>query len=612
MGSGGTPLYKPNARRDEATKGLHPLLRPEKLAWACTSPIRITNHRKKLVALDIPVPEALRSTKGLTKQEKRRILQARENMAAFGDYLSEKKEQLERDLARKVTKNMEEMYEIRQKLPEMREVAATSPDPDPVQLATLDGPREGDPRKDADPLPGDHTVEYEILPSFVEFSEDLSPTCWALIGPAGGGKSVAAIMKLLAHCSLHKDGARYVIIRNTYRMLYDTTMPTFFQWVPRELGKWDSSNEKFVLGGKYEFLFRSCERPEDIDKFKGLEITGYFLNEGMEIKEDIKNILDQRIGRYPMEEYRDDDGIKRRRGTSKTLSIIDSNPPDMEHWLYERFVRNPLKDHRLVLQPPYENAHNLPVGYYDKMRDRYRDAPDLINRYIEGKWGSVYRGKAVYPEFDSRVHVASEPLKFTPGLPLFCGLDFGLTPACVWTQVRKNGTWVVLSEMWADNVAADEFGDAIVRYTQTFFLGASEILWYGDPSGFKKSETDAKSVGDILAKKGIGLIPGAITVTARLEAVRRRLRLRSGLLVSPTCSRLIDGFSGSYCYKEISTTTIQGMKIYSDKPDKNKYSHIHDALQYVATGLFTLEDRRREDAMLEKIVYQPISSRVGW
>jgi len=54
------------------------------------------------------------------------------------------------------------------------------------------------------------------------------------------------------------------------------------------------------------------------------------------------------------------------------------------------------------------------------------------------------------------------------------------------------------------------------------------------------------------------------------------------------------------------------MKIYSDKPDKNKYSHIHDALQYVATGLFTLEDRRQEDAMLEKITYQPISSRVGW
>jgi len=44
---------------------------------------------------------------------------------------------------------------------------------------------------------------------------------------------------------------------------------------------------------------------------------------------------------------------------------------------------------------------------------------------------------------------------------------------------------------------------------------------------------------------------------------------------------LIDGFSGGYRYAERGNTST-----FTDKPEKNVYSHIHDALQYVAMRLF--------------------------
>ena len=47
------------------------------------------------------------------------------------------------------------------------------------------------------------------------------------------------------------------------------------------------------------------------------------------------------------------------------------------------------------------------------------------------------------------------------------------------------------------------------------------------------------------------------------------------------------GFNGKYQYRRLNTS---GEK-YVDKPDKNEFSHIHDALQYVATYLFA--DRLR-------------------
>jgi PBSX family phage terminase large subunit len=578
---------------------------PERLAWACADDMRRKRQHDIVKALGIPVPDCLlplKSSKGnLVTPQQRKV-----RKAAISDALAFQEYVYGRDastiLARKRTlkSRVKKAAEFSEKREEIQgEIEAA-----PADAKDLDGPRVGDkPEKD----PNTHEIDYEVLPSFMEFNNDMGSDCWLLVGPAGGGKSVAVVMKMLKHASTH-DLARYIIVRNTYRQLHDTTMPTFFEWVPRHLGKYDAQQEKFTLAGRWEFLFRSCERAEDIDKFKGIEITGYFINEAMETKDDVKKILDQRVGRYPMEDYIDVNGVARRRGTSRVFRSLDTNPPDQEHWLYKSFVENPLEGHHFVLQPPYENAHNLPEGYYDRMREAYRDSPDLIDRYIEGKWGAVYRGKAVYKDYDSRVHLAKAPLKYIPGLRVYAGMDFGLTPACVWTQVTPMGRWHVIAEMCTDNTAAEEFADAVIAYSRQFFPGA-EIEWFGDPAAWKRSETDASTVADVLANKGIYLTPGAITLTARLEGVRKRLRMRGGLVLSPTCTRLSTGFSGAYCFKEVGNTGY-----YTDKPEKNKWSHIHDALQYVASVIFDAGSDEDEARILDLFGQRtrPVDARVGY
>ena len=59
------------------------------------------------------------------------------------------------------------------------------------------------------------------------------------------------------------------------------------------------------------------------------------------------------------------------------------------------------------------------------------------------------------------------------------------------------------------------------------------------------------------------------------------------LLLHPNCKMLRKGFNGKYGYRRLHTSQEK----YVDKPDKNDFSHIHDALQYVATYLFA--DRLR-------------------
>ena len=46
------------------------------------------------------------------------------------------------------------------------------------------------------------------------------------------------------------------------------------------------------------------------------------------------------------------------------------------------------------------------------------------------------------------------------------------------------------------------------------------------------------------------------------------------------CVNLKKGFNGGYHYRRLQTSGDR----YDEKPMKNKYSHIHDALQYMMLG----------------------------
>lgn len=417
------------------------------------------------------------------------------------------------------------------------------------------------------------TVAYKALPTLAAFHRSDDPTR-CVVGPFGSGKSVAAIIELAMNSRLSVN-TRYVCVRKTYRMLQDTVIKTFFEWIPKTAGQWREADMTFTMDtpgrGKAEFLFRSAESPEDIEKFKGLEISGYWLDEAVEMPSEVKLVLQGRL-RYPKEHTR-------------FIGVLTTNPCDTEHWIYRDFVANPLPGHKYFKQPWDENKPNLRAGYYEEMAAAYRDRPELLRRYVYGEWGSVFHGKQVYPEFNFDFHVAKAPLAPVQGVQIVRGWDFGLSPACIFTQVHPNGQWLVLREIYSDDSSIDEFGDAVVSFANREFRGF-EFVDVGDPAGRARAATDESSCYDILAAKQIYCKQAATNaLMPRLEAVKRKLvrtfKGRPALVIDPRCKRLIDGFSGGYGFKPIGNSGQ-----FTEKPEKNQYSHIHDALQYAALDQF--------------------------
>lgn len=433
-----------------------------------------------------------------------------------------------------------------------------------------------------------------------------------VVGPVGSGKTSMAAWEICIFIPRYlkkKFGiahTRWVVVRNTYSELHDTTRRTLEEWF--EGGTYTAQNRTYWFeteGYKVEILYRSCDRPDDMKKFKSLELTGYWVDESIEVDESIKRMLKNRIGRYPQK-------------SPVRFGIETTNPPDVTHPTYSTFQwttappgqpgpvypqgpipeTEPLEKHEGFWQPPYENNQNLRKGYYDDLKNDYQDSPDWIDMYVEGRPGVLIQGKLVYANFRRTEHVAEESIEWVPETPLYLGWDHsGNTPACVVLQIPSAGRMQVLREYFSAKMGIVDFGNFVVADLNLRFPGATYVS-YGDPAGaaqFSKKEGGFTSNSQILREEcNINVLPSEQNFRARVEAVDKQLARREGLLIDPSCLLLVNGFLGGYCYPE--NKSLMGE--YLPNVLKNKFSHPHDALQYILVQL----NRHRERADLDPSV----------
>jgi hypothetical protein len=447
----------------------------------------------------------------------------------------------------------------------------------------------------------DITYSYAAVPTIKRMTQSRK-FMRGLMGPFGSGKSsgcVIEIPKWGARQNLHegKRRSRFAVIRNTYGELADTTMRTFFEWLPYpSFGHFIKSDHNYVIDKlapdlEIEILFRALDRPEHVAKLLSLELTGAWINEAREVPWAIVKALQGRVGRYPKVTSGGcvDPGI-----------IMDTNPPDDESWWYRIFEDQKLSNAEVFKQPSgrspqAENKAFLPPNYYENMM--IGADPDFVKVYVDGEYGYVKDGKPVYPEYIDSLHCADvEPVN---GVVIQRGWDFGLTPACVFTQIHPDGRWLVFDELVADDLGIDSFADTVLLHQAQKYAGF-KFEDYGDPAGNQRSamtaDKDEKTCFDILRGKGIAIMPSEQNPTIRWESVRKPLNTltkgRAQLQLHSRCKKLRRGFQGRYQYRRLQVAGAG--ERYQEHADKNEYSHPHDALQYVGVKVFGGAVRSRE------------------
>lgn len=443
-------------------------------------------------------------------------------------------------------------------------------------------------------------------------------------GPVGSGKSVACCVEVFRRALEQEPNdrgirrSRWAVIRNTGPQLKTTTIKTWLDWFPEEQYgpfRWGVPFTHHIRVGDIdlEVIFLALDSEEDIRKLLSLELTGIWANEAREMPKTIIDACTMRVGRFPS---------MRDGGPSWYGMICDTNAPEDDHWWPIMAGDAPMPEfitdqEALMLRKPEgwkffnqpsaltenknedgdvtgyemsefaENRNNLTPDYYKKIITG--KAKSWIDVYVMNRLGTVSEGKVIYPNFNDQVHKAKDIINVAPARTLYVGLDFGFHPAAIFAQRFGRGQWNILAEIVADDLSTPAFAREIKAKIKDMVVDdRQQVKIFGDPAGDQRTpgREDKATSFKILKNNGVTARPAPTNdPTERIECVKqvidRMIDGKPALLVSPECVTLLKGFTSGYCRRRINS---KGPPRYEERAAKNKYSHPHDALQYLFLG----------------------------
>lgn len=457
-----------------------------------------------------------------------------------------------------------------------------------------------------------------------------------IIGPVGSGKTLTSLQKGLRNGALQGGTvddkgvtwrrARFGVIRESYPNLEANTLPSWFNIVPEEEGK-------FQWKAPYVHSFRKVlrregnkrdGRPVDVldmqvefraigDKSveavtRGWEVNAVMVDEADLQPADLVSYLSGRVGRFS----KLDASLVR-----DPQIILCSNAPYTDNWLYKLAIEKELgeldgfADPELAgalegrplvetfIQPggldaAAENLHNLRGGrgYYLLQKAANKHRPGYVERMVENKFVPMQHGQPVNPDFKFSEHV--RPLEWDRSRKLIIGVDQGLFAAAVALQrdammrIRTLREAVIFREEGKSllKVGPTAFGKMVRAMLNEHFpdIRPEMVVVRADPAAFAADDRADNEHDWILAfKAALGLRVGRAKTNrqaTRLEALHRAMAERDGYAVDSSCRHLIRAHLGGYHYRkaELSDGETRGHLEIAD----TIYTHVADAEQYAA------------------------------
>lgn len=393
---------------------------------------------------------------------------------------------------------------------------------------------------------------------------------------------------------------------------------------------------------RIDFVCHALDSPRILNDLQSLELSGAWINEATQTTLKIVGRVFTRLKRFnPIP------GLKDKPRPFHVIMDTNS-PNETNWWYRKEVVEQPEgwmffvcppavlqevdeKTGKLKYVPndvehaakhgirPAENVREIDGGYHEGLSywmDMISSLDDDDTRtLLMNKFGLSVSGQAVFAASwdNSRNRVSPDSCRFEKGMMILMGMDLGRTPACAiaqmgldgvvrikravttWNQRLNNGSGGLermdVGQFWEERlrpVLVNEFGYPRCRH-----------ICFADPAGKNFNEVVSISAIERLSSLGLNVIPcdkvptyssdrmdvtEGNNVEIRIACVDELLR-RGKLVVSDCdeCRMILDGFNGKYCYRKMRATS-DGAERYDDKPDKNDWSHIMDAVQYLCLG----------------------------
>ena len=317
-----------------------------------------------------------------------------------------------------------------------------------------------------------------------------------LEGPAGTGKSRAALEKVLLYC-MHWDGCRVLLMRQTRESMSESVLVTFEKKVVPEGHP--------ILGGAsrrfrqvYDFPNGSTIVIGGLDKPDKIMSTDYDLVvvfEATEISQDAWEKLTTRLrnGVLPFQQ-----------------AIADCNPGASTHWLNQR-----ANDGQMVrLLSRHEDNPELHDGRgWTRNGARYIDKLERLGghrreRLRFGRWATAEG--LVYSSWDAAVNLV-ESFTIPNDWRRIRVIDFGFVNpfVCQWWAIDHDGRMYMYREIYRTKQLVRDMAHAINRWDERIEATIA------DHDAEDRATLAAEGIETIAANKSV--LPGIESVAARIR-----------------------------------------------------------------------------------------------
>ena len=387
-------------------------------------------------------------------------------------------------------------------------------------------------------------------------------------GAIRGGKTIGSLACIVALCKVF-PGSRWALVRNTYRSLLQTSLPSLLKVVPpRFIARKPTAANNYTLhftNGSQILLFAECfDTDKDLDRWKGLEVNGFVLEQAEELQWVTVQKAFERAGTWILPNKQ-----------PKPLVIATLNPS--HKWPYEKLYkpwkRGLLPENWCYLPAFVTDNPHLPEGFLEHLKASME--PMHFARFVQGDWEAQRAEKPFAFAFDEAKHV-SDAAVYRPDQPVYISFDFNVNPGCciVAQHGYANGqTYLhVIDELRLPDTDLYAMS-AILRER----YGRSVLLLTGDASGNARSvlTRGAQSAYQILLRElNVGYMSLRVPtknppLLPSRSLLNRILGIHPGLAIHPQCTHLLNDLR----YVEADE---QG----KPRKDNGDLTHLLDAFRY--------------------------------
>lgn len=405
-------------------------------------------------------------------------------------------------------------------------------------------------------------------------------------GAIRGGKSFWLLICFITYC-LEYPGSRWAIVRRDLPTLKRNTLTTFGLLLDSGVSQYiDAVNHteltyKFTNGSELLFMAESYDSDKDLNRFKGLEVNGFGLDEGNELREETFNKCIERAGTWQKVKI-------------KPKILITCNPA--YNWIktriYDRFINNTL--------PPGWSYIPSFITDNPHISEEYKESLKLLPEFeyevfVRGNWEiKLKTGGEFYKRFDINRHIGD--VEYNPKLPLHISFDDNVNPYLPVGIFQIDGRRVYgIAEITGKS--PDNTVEAVCREFIRLFPGHTAGLFvYGDATADKDDTKLAKGfrfyrlITDALAKyKPTRRVPASNpSVVMRgnfINTVFEKNFNGLSVLIDRKCKTMIEDFTN---LKEAADGT-KLKKLETDPETKisyQKYGHFTDLFDYMFIAAF--------------------------